>query len=128
MSNATITKSAAKRELDRRAHNRQVRATGEGTRIEASDPVVMKADGATLKALAGVTPKATTAKAAPKTATKAKATEVELTPFQLAVNADPEKFGVGFGSRRKARGLPSLTQDQREARKALFASLDTASA
>jgi hypothetical protein len=64
---------------------------------------------------------------APTVATVTTVTEVELTPFQKAVNADPATYGVGFGGKRKARGLPSLTADQRTARKALYASLNPAS-
>ena len=46
----------------------------------------------------------------------------DLTPFQQAVNADPAKYGVGFG-KRKGRLAP-LTREQYQARQALYAELN----
>lgn len=47
----------------------------------------------------------------------------EETPFQKAVKADPATYGEGFGPKRVQRGLPKLTNAQREARKALYVEL-----
>jgi hypothetical protein len=132
----TIDATTPAGELERRAANK-LRKTDKRRKFHAAQDAALAAlSGAELRSLAGL-PTRTTRKVveapvveapkAPKVTTRTAHTVSsvkELTDFQKAVLADPATYGEGFGAKRKARGLASLTTEQRAARKALYASLN----
>jgi hypothetical protein len=127
-------------ELARRAENKARKAKGLKAKPfpQGADPTLFGASRADLLAMTTPEPEFVAAPsevfatpepapAPAKVTTKAKASPEPkpLTRFQTVVNSNADKYGEGFGSRRKARGLAPLTAEQRQARKDLYALLES---
>jgi hypothetical protein len=123
-------------ELARRAENKARKANGLKAKPfpKGADPTLFAASRADLLAMTTPEPEFEAAPsevfATPepvKVTTKAKPSPEPkpLSRFQTVVNSNAEKYGEGFGSRRKARGLAPLTAEQRQARKDLYALLES---
>jgi hypothetical protein len=129
----------AQAELARRAENKARKARGLAPKPfpTTADAALFRASRAELQAMTAAVPEEFDAAPSevfsivptpvPPTTTKATATPKPkpLTRFQKMVNADPAKYGEGFGAKRRQRGLAPLTTEQREARKVLYATLES---